>query len=116
MKRRIAARPHDLKADEWIYNILAGGSKDALETLTDSWANLSWKTSDDGAEMQWAHADYVNRQFDNTFTDLGPSTTSDKITSTSDSNGLTEGPLIFRLKALAYYILYLYNSFPIPRF
>jgi len=89
MLRRIAARPHDLKADEWIYNILAGGA----ESIADSWANNDWKTSDDGFPMQWAAVPYVDRQFDNTFTDLGPYAdpdVSDTILE-SDSNGLTEG-------------------------
>jgi len=89
MNRRIAARPHDLKADEWIYNIMAGGA----ESIADSWANRDWLKADDGSVMQWTDAVYANRQFDNTFTDLGPYANPD-ISDTilqDDSNGLTEG-------------------------
>lgn len=86
MLRRISARPHDIKADEWIYNIIAGGA----EAIADSWANNDWSHADEGSVMQWTDAAYSTRQFDNTFTDLGPSSGNDKITA-SDSNGLTEG-------------------------
>ena len=114
MNRRIAARPHDLKADEWIYNIIAGGGIDHLttpDTILDSWASNDWSHADDGSVMQWAHAVYANRQFDNTFTDLGPYANPD-VSDTilqDDSNGLTEGLLII-LSHLPLYLLIVLNS------
>ena len=95
MVRTIAARPHDIMADEWIYNILAGGA----EAISDSVASYDWADADprnpasSDNSMQWAATTYDARQFDNTFTDLGPGGNG-IVTDANDSNGLTEGLLI----------------------
>ena len=86
---------------------MAGGA----ESIADSWANRDWLKADDGAAMQWTDTVYANRQFDNTFTDLGPYANPD-ISDTileNDSNGLTEGLLVI-LSHLPLYLFIVLNS------
>ena len=87
MLRRISARPHDLKADEWIYDIIIGGSKSTSSSPAVNTVGVA-----DFSDTAFSDATFANRLFDNTFTDMGISGT-DQVAD-NDSNGFTEGLLI----------------------